>query len=159
MSRVRILSQAPASRECLWLLIPLALGAAACDDGRKHAEQAAVEALAKLSPVLAEDVAEVRRGLPAGAAKLGPMLDPDTLSDLLRVQKSISRTRALVPDLDVAKGTFFSYADKDGKVVRSETDPDQLADKSLFPSFPALKKAWSIPGQAASPKRGAKMGC
>jgi hypothetical protein len=127
------------------LLVPVALtcalASAACDDGRKHAEQDAADALAKLAPVLKEDVAQVRRGLPEGAVKLGAMLDPDTLTDLLRVQKAITRTRALVPDLDVAKGTFFSYADKDGKVVRSETDPDLLADKPLFPSFPALKKA------------------
>ena len=128
------------------LLVPLALASSACDD-RKHAESAAAEALDKLSPVLKEDVGQVRRGLPEGAVKLGAMLDPDTLTDLMRVQKAISRTRALVPDLDVAKGTFFSYADKDGKVVRSETDPDQLADKPLFPIFPTLKKA-ADPGGA-----------
>lgn len=121
------------------LLLPLAL--AACDDNRKAAEQSAADALGKVAPVLKEDVMQVRRGLPEGAAKIGPMLDPDTLTDLLRVQKAISRTRALVPDLDVAKSTFFSYADKDGRVIKSEVDPDHLADKPLFPAFPGLRKA------------------
>jgi hypothetical protein len=125
----------------LSVLLPLSLASAACDEAKKHAEQSAADALAKLEPVVKEDVAQVRRGLPEGAAKLGPMLDPDTLTDLLRLQKAITRTRSLVQDLDVAKGTFFSFADKDGKVVRSETDPDQLADKSLLPAFPALRKA------------------
>jgi len=112
-----------------------------CDDGRKLAEQSATEALAKLAPVLAEDVAQVRRGLPEGAAKLGPMLDDDTTASLVGLQKAITRTRLLVPDLDVAKGTFFSYADATGTVLRSETDPDVLAKKSLLAAFPALKKA------------------
>src|SRR6185312_13026046 len=127
----------------LSVLVPLSLASAGCDEAKKQAELSATETLAKLEPVVKEDVAEVRRGLPEGAAKLGPMLDPDTMTDLLRLQKAITRTRSLVQDLDVAKGTFFSFADKDGKVVRSETDPDQLADKSLLPAFPALRKATS----------------
>jgi hypothetical protein len=117
------------------------LAATACDDGRKQAEQAAADTLPKIAPVLKEDVDEVRRGMPQGADKLGPMLDPDTLASLTSVQKSISRTRALVKDLDVAKGHFFSYADANGTVVRSETDPDVLQGTSIVAAFPALKKA------------------
>jgi hypothetical protein len=131
------------------LAFPLALALAACDDGRKAAEQSASEALTKLAPVLKEDVTQVRRGLPEGAAKLGPMLDHDTLADLVRVQKAITRTRNLVPDLDVAKGTFFSFAEPDGKVVRSEVDPDELAGKSILVAFPALKKAADPAGGVA----------
>jgi hypothetical protein len=119
----------------------LALAVTACDDGRKAAEQSAADALGKLTPVLKEDVAQVRRGLPAGAAKLGPMLDADTLSSPVTLQKAITRTRQQVSDLDVAKGTFFAYADTTGKVLRSETDPDLLAEKSILAAFPALKKA------------------
>ncbi len=91
----------------------------------------------------------MRRGLPEGAAKLGPMLDPDTLGSPVGVQKAISRTRALVPDLDVAKGTFFSYAGKEGIVVRSEADPDVLADKSILVPFPGLQKALAPGGGLA----------
>jgi hypothetical protein len=131
----------PVRTLALTLTLPLALAASACDDGRKVAEQSAADALAKLTPVLKEDVAQVRRGLPEGAAKLGPMLDADTLSSPVSLQKAISRARALVPDLDVAKGTFFAYADATGKVLRSETDPDVLAEKSILAPFPALKKA------------------
>jgi hypothetical protein len=120
----------------------------ACDDGRKHAEQAAADTLPKLSAILAEDVRQIRRGLPAGATKLGPMLDPDTLASPVSVQKAISRTRALVPDLDVAKGTFFSYTDATGTVLRSETDPDLLAGKSIVAAFPPLAAALGASGAA-----------
>jgi hypothetical protein len=121
------------------VVVPLAV--AGCDDGRKASEQAAADALARLSPVLSEDAAQVRRGLPQGAVKLGPMLDPDTMGSLVGLQKAISRTRALVPDLEIAKSTFFSYADTNGAVLRSEADPDVLQGKSMFTAFPALKKA------------------
>jgi hypothetical protein len=119
---------------------------AGCDDGRKSAEAAAAEELTKLSPVLGADVGEVRRGLPAGAAALGPMLDDDTLASPVGVQKAISRARALVKDLDVAKGTFFCVTDANGEVVRSEADPDVLAKQSILAPFPALKKALAPSG-------------
>jgi hypothetical protein len=123
------------------ILVPLVLAATACDDGRKLAEQSAADTLTKLAPVLKEDVAQVRRGLPDGAVKLGPMLDPDTVGSPVSLQKAITRARNLVPDLDVSKGTFFSYTGTDGVVIRSETDPDVLQGKSLLAAFPALKKA------------------
>jgi hypothetical protein len=123
----------------------LLLTLAACDDGRKASEQSAADELARLAPVLKEDVAEVRRGLPQGADKLGPMLDADTLGNPAALQKAIARTRATVKDLEVAKSTFFSYADTTGRVVRSEADPDVLADKPIFEAFGALKKA-AAPG-------------
>lgn len=113
----------------------------ACDDGGKASEQTAVDEIAKLTTVIKEDVAQVRRGLPQGAAKLGPMLDADTLGNPGALQKAIGRARAEVQDLAVSKGTFFSYADATGTVVRSEADPDMLAGKSIVGTFPALKKA------------------
>ena len=130
-------------------LVPFVVTLAACDDNRKASEQAAVDELGKLAPVLKEDVAQVRRGLPEGAAKLGPMLDKDTLGDNAALRKAIVRARAGVKDLEVAKSTFFSYADGDGKILRSEADPDVLADKSILASFPGLKKALGPTGSVA----------
>jgi hypothetical protein len=124
-------------------LTALALGAAGCDDDRKASEQDAVDVVTQLAPVLKEDVAQVRRGLPEGAAKLGPMLDADTLANLASLRRAIGRARAEVNDLAVAKSTFFSFADGKGEVIRSEADPDVLAGKSLIvkEAFPALQKA------------------
>jgi hypothetical protein len=121
-------------------LAPLLAG---CDESKKLSEQDAVDAAAQLAPVLTEDVAQVRRGLPQGAAKLGPMLDPDTLGNLAGVRSAIARARNDVHDLAVAKSTFFSFADPKGEVLRSEADPDMLAGKNVLAkeAFPSLKKA------------------
>lgn len=122
-------------------LIPVAFSLAACDDNRKVSEQSAADALATVAPLLKDDVTQVKRGLPEGAQKIGPMLDPDTVTNLITLQKAITRTRNIVHDLEVAKSTFFAYTDPTGKVLRSEADLDLLAEKPLFPSFPALRKA------------------
>lgn len=122
-------------------LIPTVIFVAGCDDNKKASEQSAVDALGKLAPVVKEDVMQVRRGLPEGAQKLSQKLDADTIASPVGVQKAIAATRALVHDLEVAKGTFFSYADATGNVLRSEADPDVLAGKSILVPFPALKKA------------------
>jgi hypothetical protein len=115
----------------------------ACDDGRKVAEQSAADTLAKLIPTVKDDVEQVRVGLPAGAVRLTPMLDADTLANPNLLQKTITRTRGLVPQLDVAKSTFFTITDTTGTSLRSEVDPDLLVGKSMIAAFPPLKQALS----------------
>ncbi|MCC6552600.1 MAG: hypothetical protein IT372_06185 [Polyangiaceae bacterium] len=119
----------------------LALLTAACGDGGKASQKYAAEVAEKMVPVLKEDVGQIRRGLPAGAEKLGTLLEADPGANLLGLQKSIAGARAAVNDLALAKGTFFSFADPSGVVLRSEADPDMLANKSVVAAFPELKKA------------------
>ena len=124
--------------------IALALAAtaiSACDDGGKLSEQKAADACAKLVPVVTADAAQVRRGLPIGAAKLGGLDDADPGANPAALQRAIAAARAAVLDLAVAKSTFFSFADPSGVVQRSEADPDLLAHHSVFAAFPPLKKA------------------
>lgn len=128
-------------RYSLAALAPIVLTLAACDDGRKASEQSAVDELGHMTALVKEDVAQVKRGLPHGAEKLGKLLDADTLANPSAVQKAIARARADEKDLMVAKSTWFSYADTTGTVVRSEADPDMLAGKNVVAAFPALKKA------------------
>ena len=122
----------------LGLLVPLV---AACDDGGKASQKYASDVTEKLVPVLKEDVAQVRRGLPEGAAKLGTLLEADPGANLVALQKAIEGARASSKDLQVAKSTFFSFTDPSGTVLRSEADPDMLANKSVVAAFPELKKA------------------
>jgi hypothetical protein len=112
-----------------------------CEDTRKLQEQAAVDLIGKLVPVAKEDAAQVRRGLPEGAAKLGELIEGDVDTNLPALQRAIRNARASSKDLDIAKSTFFSFADVTGVVQRSEADPDLLAQHSILVAFPALKKA------------------
>lgn len=113
----------------------------ACGDEGKVSQKYAAELVEKLAPVLKEDVGQVRRGLPGGAAKLGAMLEADPGANLLALQKAIGGARASEKDLQVAKSTFFSFADPNGTVLRSEADPDMLANRSVVAAFPELKNA------------------
>lgn len=118
-----------------------ALALAGCDDGKKLSEKEAFEEVAHIAPIVKEDVEQVRKGLPAGAAKLAQKADADTLGNNSALQKAVADSRAAVKELDVAKSTFFAITDATGTVLRSETDPDMLAGKSVITPFPALEKA------------------
>ncbi|MFO0760593.1 MAG: hypothetical protein U0359_29200 [Byssovorax sp.] len=113
---------------------------AGCDENKKLSEQGAADEVAQLAPVVKEDVEQIRKGLPEGAKKLAA-LDADTLSAPAALQKAVAGARASVPDLAIAKSTFFSYVDATGTVVRSEGDPDLLAGKSVVKALPGLQKA------------------
>jgi hypothetical protein len=122
-------------------LATLSLPALACDGGAKAAEEDAVAEVGRLAAVVKDDVAQVRNGLPAGAAKLGSSLDADTLASPSGLQRAVAAARASSKDLELAKSTFFSLTDAAGTVIRSEIDPDLLAGKSVTGAFPSLKKA------------------
>jgi len=112
-----------------------------CQDTSKQQEQIAGDLLGKLIPKVKEDVAQIRRGLPEGAKKLGETLDTDPGANLAALQRSIRSARSSVKDLDFAKSTFFTFVDTTGIALRSEADPDFLAQKSVLAEFPPLKKA------------------
>ncbi|HSO00827.1 MAG TPA: hypothetical protein VLS89_21195 [Candidatus Nanopelagicales bacterium] len=125
----------------LLLLALCSLLAAGCKDQGKVAQQYAADLIGKLASVATEDVTQVRRGLPAGAKKVGEMIDPDPGANLVALRKALEVGRASDKDLVVSKVTFFSFADPTGTVLRSEGDPDMLAGKPVLPTFPDLKKA------------------
>lgn len=112
-----------------------------CGDPAKASEKAASDRLPGVVALVKDDVAQVRRGLPQGAVKLAKLLGPDPGADLAGLQRAISGTRAGVKDLELAKSTFFTFADPSGISLRSEADPDLLATKNLFATLPKLKKA------------------
>jgi hypothetical protein len=126
-----------------WLVLVLVLAAVAmlgCEDKAKLATQQANELVDRLTPLIERDTQQIRKGLPEGAKKLGGMLDDDPGADLAALQRSIARARAAVEDLAFAKSTFFVFVGKEGTVLRSETDPDLPAGKSLYQAVPGTKK-------------------
>lgn len=115
-------------------------GLAGCADPAKQ-EQIAVDVLAKVAPLADADVAQVRRGVPLGAKLLGEHIDAEPDLNLVALQRVVRGARVNTEDLRTSKCTFFSFADSSGVVLRSEIDPDNLAQKQILTVFPGLKKA------------------
>jgi hypothetical protein len=122
------------------LLLP---GVASCKDQAKESARLAAGDVAGLAALVEKDVGEVERGLPAGAQKLGSLLahGADPKQDVAGVRRALLQVRRQVPDLDVAKSTFFALADPNGVAIRNDLEEDVMAGQNLFSIFPALTKA------------------
>ena len=96
-----------------------------------------------LSQATHSDVAEVRTGLPQGSKFLLPLFTTGKppSDDPHGARIALETARSKVQDLRTSKGTFFGVVTSDGNVVRTDQDPDQMAGKLLWPSFPELKGA------------------
>jgi hypothetical protein len=124
----------------------LLLGAGCKDKGKVSAEEG--RANVKMLVELAEkDVAEIDRGLPEGAKKIAAYLaketDPkqlDAKQNAPQVRSALLKVRQQVPDLGVAKSTFFAVTDDKGIAVRNDLEQDTMAGKDLVAAYPALKK-------------------
>lgn len=116
-------------------------GSVGCDDSAKKSEAAAVESLDLVLPLVARDVAQVRKGLPEGVKAIEKKLPADPSGSRQELQKAIKDTRNAVDDLAFAKVTFFAFATPEGVVLRNETDPDRLVEQNVFKALPGLEKA------------------
>lgn len=114
-----------------------------CKDEGKANAQAASENLAIVATTAASDVGEIDRGLPEGAKRLAPLFakGDDPRSNPPQVRKELQRIRRDVPDLLVAKSTFFALTDDKGVAIRNDLEQDAMANLNLAQIFPALSKA------------------
>jgi hypothetical protein len=125
------------------LSIAAALVSLGCESKARISKNHAIEQVRYLSKVMAEDVREVRDGLPKGAPELAgvfsgtkpPSEDPRAAEDALE------RARARVQDLRTAKSTFFAVTDASGLIIRNDQEQDAMAGKNLFSAYPDLKAA------------------
>lgn len=122
--------------------VAIALLPACKDKGQESATRAARDADG-LAEQVDKDVAEVERGLPEGAKRLGALwangADPRT--DPHEVRGVLLKVRREVPDLNIAKSTFFAVTDDKGIAIRNDLQQDVMAGMSLVPIFPDLSKA------------------
>ena len=119
-------------------------GLVGCKDrGQKSADEARND-VQKLVELTAKDVAEVERGLPEGATKLSELLakevgkDGDPKQNNPAVRSALLKMRQKVPDLGIAKSTFFAFADEKGVAVRNDFEQDTMAGKDLVKAWPGL---------------------
>ena len=112
------------------------------DKGKVSAEEARgnVKLLVELSE---KDVAEIDRGLPEGAKKMAAQLEKegDAKQNAPQVRSALLKIRQQVPDLGVAKSTFFAFTDEKGIAIRNDLEQDTMAGKDLVGAYPDLKKA------------------
>jgi hypothetical protein len=112
------------------------------DQAKESAGHARVDA-AYMAALVDKDIAEIERGLPAGAKELAPLVakDADPRQDVREVRRSLQRIRRDVADLNIAKSTFFALADASGVAIRNDLEEDVMAGQNLFAIFPGLTKA------------------
>jgi hypothetical protein len=114
-----------------------------CKDQAKESAARAAHDVTDLGALVDKDVAEIERGLPEGAKKLGTLVaaGADPKQDPAGVRKALQRVRRDVMDLNIAKSTFFALADAGGLAIRNDLEEDVMAGQNLFAVFPGLTKA------------------
>jgi hypothetical protein len=65
----------------------------------------------------------------------------DAKQNAPQVRSALLKMRQQVPDLGVAKSTFFAFTDDKGIAVRNDLEQDTMAGKDLVGAYPDLKKA------------------
>jgi hypothetical protein len=128
------------------LVAVAACGVAGCgkDRGVKSAEDARAD-VQQLVELTAKDVQEVQHGLPQGATKLAEHFakelgnDGDPKKNASVVRSALLKMRQQVPDLGIAKSTFFVLADTKGIAIRNDYEKDTMAGTDLIAAWPSLK--------------------
>ncbi len=123
--------------------VAFVLFATGCKDQAKESAKLAVADCDTLATLVDKDIAEVAKGLPDGATKLAPLYagSADPTKDLPALRQSLLHTQRDVPDLNVAKSTFFALTDDKGIGVRNNLEQDAMAGQDLAKLFPGISKA------------------
>lgn len=125
----------------------LALVVVACRDKAQESAAEATQNVKLLVETTEKDVSEVERGLPEGAKKISEILtkelgkDVDPKSNGPAVKAALLKMRRDVPDLGIAKSTFFALTDDKGIAIRNDLENDSMAGKDLLNAWPGLKPA------------------
>jgi hypothetical protein len=117
--------------------------ASGCKDQAKDSARLAAANVDMLAKVVDKDVSEIQQGMPDGATRLATLYagGNDPTKDLPSVRQALLRTQRQVPNLNIAKSTFFALADDKGVGIRNNLEQDAMAGQDLAKLFPAISKA------------------
>lgn len=129
-----------------WALAVVAtalLAEAGCKDKAQKSAEEAKSNVQLLVPLVDKDVGEIERGLPEGAKKIAIQLgkEQDVRGNTAVVRSALLKIRQQVPDLGVAKSTFFALTDDKGVAIRNDLEQDTMAGKNVVERYPGLKPA------------------
>lgn len=112
-----------------------------CRDKPKESATLARANVQSLLELVDKDVAEIERGLPEGAKKIEAKLgdEPRPRENPAAVRSALLKMRQTVPDLGIAKSTFFALADAEGIAIRNDNEQDTMAGKDLLAGWPGLR--------------------
>jgi hypothetical protein len=113
----------------------------ACEDSGKKSAEHAQRHVRELAVVAREDVRQIRTGLPLGAAELSKLLPAEGEIDAPTAREALNKARSKVPDLRVAKSTFFVVASPSGVILRNDREQDRMVGKNVFDAFPGVRPA------------------
>ncbi len=116
---------------------------AGCKDQAKESAKLAAKDADSLAELVDKDVGEVERGMPDGAKKLAALYanGADPKQDLPTLRQTLLKTQRDVPDLTVAKSTFFALTDDKGIGIRNNLEQDAMAGQDVAKFFPGIAKA------------------
>jgi hypothetical protein len=125
------------------LVLASLLTASGCKDQAKESARLASGDVDTLAALVDKDIGEIERGLPVGATKLQPLYadGADPSKDVPAVRQALLRMQRNVPDLNVAKSTFFALTDQNGVGIRNNLEQDAMAGQDLKKLFPGISKA------------------
>jgi hypothetical protein len=120
----------------------LLLSAAACKDKGKESAEGARPNVQAMLTLADKDVAEIEHGLPEGGKKMAELLAKvqEPTKSPQDVRSALLKMRQQVPDLGVAKSTFFAFTDEKGIAIRNDLEQDTMAGKDVGAGYPDLKK-------------------
>ena len=124
-------------------LVLAVLSLMGCKDQAKESAKLAAKDVDTLADLVDKDVAEVERGMPEGSKRLASLYagGADPTKDLPSVRQALLKTQRDIPDLNVAKSTFFALVDDKGMGVRNNLEQDAMAGQDLAKQFPGISKA------------------
>jgi hypothetical protein len=128
-----------------FLVTALILCTAGCKDKGQESANAAKANVQTVVELVGKDVGEIERGLPEGSKKLALLLgkESDPKGNPAVVRSALLKMRQQVPDLGIAKSTFFAFADDKGIAIRNDNEQDTMAGKDLIAAWPGLKPVTS----------------
>jgi hypothetical protein len=112
----------------------------ACRDSSDKSIRFANDHVLALAAIADKDVAELERGLPAGALQsLNSFVVAGSIDrDPATLRKGISTVIRAVPELMVTQSTFFAVLDEKGVGIRNNLEIDTMAGRDFFRIFPGL---------------------
>lgn len=128
------------SKRMFWALAPVML-VVGCSDKTKMSEERAVKHAEEATALVDKDIEEIRRGLPAGAKKLGDIFGADKDITPAKARGALRKAREAVVDLQLAKSTFFTVTDLQGMAYASDLETDGFSGKNVIEPFKHLEKA------------------